>query len=56
MGKATPRLRRLVEELTRLHPDLVDPEALIRAGEVVVDGIIRTNPRTLVRGGASIVA
>ena len=54
MGKARPRLRRLVDELARSHPDLDDPEARIRAGEIEVDGIVRTNPATLVRGGAAI--
>ena len=54
MGKAKPRLRRLVDELARTHQHLDDPEARIRAGEIVVDGIVRTNPATLVRAGASI--
>jgi 23S rRNA (cytidine1920-2'-O)/16S rRNA (cytidine1409-2'-O)-methyltransferase len=54
LGKARPRLRKLVDELARSHPDLVDPETRIRAGEIEVDGIVRTNPATLVRSDASI--
>jgi len=54
LGKAKPRLRKLVDELARTHPYLDDPEAHIRAGEIAVDGIVRTNPATLVRAGAPI--
>ncbi len=54
MGKARPRLRRLVDELARTHPHLDDPEARICAGEVTVDGIVRTNPASLVRLGAAV--
>jgi 23S rRNA (cytidine1920-2'-O)/16S rRNA (cytidine1409-2'-O)-methyltransferase len=54
LGKARPRLRKLVDELARLLPHLDDPEAQIIAGSVVVDGIVRTNPQALVRLGASI--
>jgi 23S rRNA (cytidine1920-2'-O)/16S rRNA (cytidine1409-2'-O)-methyltransferase len=54
LGKARPRLRRLVDELARSHPHLDEPEARIRAGEIAVDGIVRTSPGTLVRAGASI--
>ena len=54
MGKAKRRLRKLIDELARAHPHLDDPEARIHAGEVVVDGIVRRNPDTRVREGASI--
>jgi 23S rRNA (cytidine1920-2'-O)/16S rRNA (cytidine1409-2'-O)-methyltransferase len=54
LGKARPRLRRLVDELARSHPHLEDPEARIRAGVIKVDGIVRTNPETLVRADAAI--
>jgi 23S rRNA (cytidine1920-2'-O)/16S rRNA (cytidine1409-2'-O)-methyltransferase len=54
LGKARPRLRRLVDELARSHPHLDDPEARILAGEIAVDGIVRTNPATLVRSDAAI--
>jgi 23S rRNA (cytidine1920-2'-O)/16S rRNA (cytidine1409-2'-O)-methyltransferase len=54
LGKARQRLRRLVDELARTHPHLDNPEARIRAGEILVDGIVRTNPETLVRIGVSI--
>src|SRR5207237_1508419 len=54
LGKARRRLSRLVDELARAHPHLDDPEARIRAGEIVVDGFVRTNPDSLVRAGAAI--
>jgi 23S rRNA (cytidine1920-2'-O)/16S rRNA (cytidine1409-2'-O)-methyltransferase len=54
LGKARPRLRRLVDELARSHPHLEDPEARILAGEIAVDGIVRRSPRTLVRADAAI--
>jgi 23S rRNA (cytidine1920-2'-O)/16S rRNA (cytidine1409-2'-O)-methyltransferase len=54
LGKAKPRLHRLVDELARTHPHLDDPEARIRAGEITVAGIVRTNPAALVRVGAAI--
>jgi 23S rRNA (cytidine1920-2'-O)/16S rRNA (cytidine1409-2'-O)-methyltransferase len=54
LGRARPRLRRLVDELARSHPHLADPEARILAGEIAVDGIVRTSPRSLVRPGAAI--
>lgn len=54
MGKAKPRLRKLVHELARLHPDLEDYEGTIRAGSVTVDGIVRTSPSSLVRDGAAV--
>jgi 23S rRNA (cytidine1920-2'-O)/16S rRNA (cytidine1409-2'-O)-methyltransferase len=54
LGKAKPRLRKLVDELARTHPNLEDPEARIRAGDVEVDGIVRVNPATRVPDGARI--
>jgi 23S rRNA (cytidine1920-2'-O)/16S rRNA (cytidine1409-2'-O)-methyltransferase len=46
-----------VLELIRKHrPDLGDPEALIRAGTVLVDGRIATHPRGLVARDASLKA
>jgi 23S rRNA (cytidine1920-2'-O)/16S rRNA (cytidine1409-2'-O)-methyltransferase len=54
LGKARPRLRRLVDELARSHPHLGDPEARILAGEIVVNGIVRTNPETRVRADDAI--
>jgi 23S rRNA (cytidine1920-2'-O)/16S rRNA (cytidine1409-2'-O)-methyltransferase len=47
-------LRALVDELARVHPELSDPHVRIVAGDVLVDGVVRTNPRSLVRAGASI--
>jgi len=54
LGKARPRLRRLVDELARSHPHLDDPEERIRAGEIAVDGIVRTSPDARVRQGVRI--
>src|SRR5690348_4900422 len=48
------KLRALVDELARVHPQLEDPQALIVRGDVLVDGIVRTNPASRVRTGASI--
>lgn len=53
--KGRLRLRKLRDELVRVHPSVVDPDATIRRGEVVVDGRINSNPGSLVRAGASIV-
>jgi 23S rRNA (cytidine1920-2'-O)/16S rRNA (cytidine1409-2'-O)-methyltransferase len=49
------RFRALRDELRRARPDVDDPDALIAAGEVLVDGVVRTNPATQVRAGAAIV-
>jgi 23S rRNA (cytidine1920-2'-O)/16S rRNA (cytidine1409-2'-O)-methyltransferase len=39
----------LVERLRREHPEVNDPVASIRAGRVLVDGVVISNPRGLVR-------
>ena len=48
-------LRALVDELARVHPELREARERILAGDVRVDGVVRTNPASLVRVGASIV-
>lgn len=48
MGRPSPRLRALRTELARRHPHLEHPDALIAAGEVLVNGFPRTNPASLV--------
>jgi 23S rRNA (cytidine1920-2'-O)/16S rRNA (cytidine1409-2'-O)-methyltransferase len=48
-------LRALVDELVRTHPWLENPKERILSGDVRVDGVVRTNPASLVRVGASIV-
>ena len=48
-------MRTIVEELTRVRPDLVDPTGLVTAGLVFVDGRPVDNPRSQVRPGAAIV-
>jgi 23S rRNA (cytidine1920-2'-O)/16S rRNA (cytidine1409-2'-O)-methyltransferase len=45
----------LLTVLTRARPDLVEPGAAIEAGEVLVDGVIVTNPNSQVRADARIV-
>jgi len=52
--KRHARLRALVDEVARVHPEIADPAEAIEAGEVLVDGVVRTNPASLVRVGASI--
>lgn len=48
------RLRKLVDVLAQAHPTLEDPHDAIRSGIVVVDGIVNTNPASLVREAARV--
>ena len=52
--KRRVRLRALVDELARRYLDIQDPRRLIVRGDVLVDGIKRTNPSSIVRRGAAI--
>jgi 23S rRNA (cytidine1920-2'-O)/16S rRNA (cytidine1409-2'-O)-methyltransferase len=52
--KGRVRLRRLRDELVRIHPSITDPDAAIARGAVVVDGRVVTNAASLVRVGAAI--
>jgi 23S rRNA (cytidine1920-2'-O)/16S rRNA (cytidine1409-2'-O)-methyltransferase len=45
----------LLAHLARRHPELEDPEALVREGRVLVDGFPVRNPRSLVRRDAAVV-
>lgn len=55
MGRKNRRpLRALASELARAHPELADPELLIRNSGVLVDGRVVSNPASLVRTGSSI--
>lgn len=54
MGRLSPRLRTLATELVRRYPHLEDADALIVAGEVLVNGFPRTNPASLLGTGDSI--
>src|SRR4051794_41860708 len=45
----------LVRELSRQRPDIGDPEAIIEAGLVLVDGRPVGNPASRVRPGCSLV-
>ncbi|MEA2404403.1 MAG: rRNA (cytidine1920-2-O)/16S rRNA (cytidine1409-2-O)-methyltransferase [Thermoleophilaceae bacterium] len=46
--------RKLSIELARRRPDLPDPDRLIRAGRVLVDGAVVTNPDSMVLPGSAI--
>jgi 23S rRNA (cytidine1920-2'-O)/16S rRNA (cytidine1409-2'-O)-methyltransferase len=46
---------RLIDELARVRPELVDVAACIEAGRVLVDGVVLSNPASRVRIGCSIV-
>jgi 23S rRNA (cytidine1920-2'-O)/16S rRNA (cytidine1409-2'-O)-methyltransferase len=48
------RLRRLRDELLRMHPSITDPDETIARGSVLVDRRPVTNPASLVREGAAI--
>ena len=52
--KGRARLRALRDELLRAHPDIDDPEEVIRSGKVLVHGRVMTNPSSRVRAGSSI--
>jgi 23S rRNA (cytidine1920-2'-O)/16S rRNA (cytidine1409-2'-O)-methyltransferase len=45
----------LLDWLRERNPELSDPEGAIAAGSVRVDGVIRTNPATMVRPQATVV-
>jgi 23S rRNA (cytidine1920-2'-O)/16S rRNA (cytidine1409-2'-O)-methyltransferase len=47
--------RALVDLLAQQRPELVDPRSVIEAGEVLVDGVIVTNPNSQVRPDAAVV-
>lgn len=51
---AGARRRRLVDELARRRPDLQDPEAVIVGGFATVNGVVVTNPASMVAPDASI--
>jgi 23S rRNA (cytidine1920-2'-O)/16S rRNA (cytidine1409-2'-O)-methyltransferase len=52
--KGRSRLRKLVDVLVQTHPTLEDPVEAIRTGIVIVDGIVNTNPDSLVRKAARV--
>jgi 23S rRNA (cytidine1920-2'-O)/16S rRNA (cytidine1409-2'-O)-methyltransferase len=52
--RSRARLRTLREELARRYPEIDDPEELIRSGDVLVHGIVSTNPASLVPPGTPI--
>ena len=47
--------KKFLYQIRETYPEVIDPESLIRSGQVLVDGRIVTNPASLVRLGASIV-
>jgi 23S rRNA (cytidine1920-2'-O)/16S rRNA (cytidine1409-2'-O)-methyltransferase len=52
--KLRAKLRALVDELARTYQHIEDPHEAIVRGDVLVDGIPRTNPASLVRHDAAI--
>jgi 23S rRNA (cytidine1920-2'-O)/16S rRNA (cytidine1409-2'-O)-methyltransferase len=52
--RARRSFKRFLDQIRQTHPEAIDPESLIRSGQVVVDGRIVTNPASLVSLGASI--
>lgn len=48
-------MRKLVDEVARLRPDVVDPAGAIRSGQVLVDGRFVDNPASSLRPGSSVV-
>ena len=53
--RARRSFKRFLDQIRQTHPEVSDPESLIRSGQVLVDGRIITNPASLVSLGASIV-
>ena len=53
--RAGRSFKKFLYQIRETHPEAIDPESLIRSGQVLVDGRIVTNPASLVRLGASIV-
>ena len=53
--RARRSFKKFLDQIRQTHPEVSDPEALIRSGQVLVDGRIVTKPASLVRLGASIV-
>ena len=49
------KFRNVLEHVSRVRPDLTDPEAALVAGHVLIDGRVVTNPRSQVRADASVV-
>jgi 23S rRNA (cytidine1920-2'-O)/16S rRNA (cytidine1409-2'-O)-methyltransferase len=54
MARKRPRFSALEQALARSHPNVRNPRDAILRGDVLVNGIVRTNPASLVRGDASI--
>jgi len=49
------RFRNVLDHVTRVRPDVGDPEGALLAGHVLIDGRVVTNPRSQVRADASVV-
>ena len=43
--------KKFLYQIRETHPEVIDPESLIRSSQVLVDGRIVTNPVSLVRLG-----
>src|SRR5262245_33282606 len=53
--RARRSFKKFLDQIHQTQPKAIDPESLIRSGQVLVDGRIVTKPASLVRLGASIV-
>jgi 23S rRNA (cytidine1920-2'-O)/16S rRNA (cytidine1409-2'-O)-methyltransferase len=53
--RARRSFKKFLHQIREIHPEVSDPESLIRSGQVLVDGRIVTNSASLIRLGASIV-
>jgi 23S rRNA (cytidine1920-2'-O)/16S rRNA (cytidine1409-2'-O)-methyltransferase len=49
------KFRNVLDHVSRVRPDLADPEGALVAGHVLIDGRVVTNPRSQVRADASVV-
>ena len=49
------RFRNVIDHVARTRPDIARPEQAIADGFVLVDGVVVTNPRSLVRADAAVI-
>ncbi|MGZ4109246.1 MAG: SAM-dependent methyltransferase [Actinomycetota bacterium] len=49
------RFRNVIDHVARTRPDIAHPERAVAEGHVLIDGVVVTNPRSLVRADASVV-
>lgn len=49
------RFRNVIDHVARTRPDIAHPERAVAEGHVLIDGVVVTNPRSLVRADAAVV-